>query len=71
MTTAQTALAFAKFLHTLPDENGWAVGPSRVKFNKYGQLEEGPLWATQDDTDRWARSFLQKTDAALAAQEKA
>jgi len=52
------ALEFAQFLHSLPAEQGWDVGPARVKFNAHGALEEGPLWATQEDTLRWARAFL-------------
>lgn len=54
----RAALEFAQFLHSLPDEQGWSVGPARVKFSAHGALEEGPLWATQEDTLRWARAFL-------------
>lgn len=57
-------LAFADFLHTLPDEDGYEVGPVRVKHGKFG-LEDGPWWVTQDDTRRWARMFL---DAAIRAR---
>lgn len=53
----QIARAFAVFLHTLPDENDVSVGPAMLKFNAAGQLESA-LWATQEDTARWAEAFL-------------
>ena len=57
-TKEQTVLAFARFLHSIPAENGWDVGPARVKYSSCGAVEGGPLWATQEDTERWALAFL-------------
>lgn len=56
---------FADYLHRLPDENGWEVGPMQVKFTN-GAVSSGPLWVGQDDTRRWADQFL----AQLAAPPK-
>lgn len=50
-------LEFANFLHTLPPEDGFDVGPARVKFDAHGATEK-VLWATQEDTARWVRAFL-------------
>ena len=54
----RAVLAFAEFLHSMPEEDGYAVGPVRVKYSPAGLLLDGPLWATQEDTARWARAFL-------------
>ena len=57
-TRERAVLDFAKFLHSLPADQGWDVGPARVKFTAHGALESGPLWATKEDTERWAQAFL-------------
>lgn len=63
--THQLLHDFADYLHKLPDENGWEVGPMQVKFTN-GAVSSGPLWVGQDDTRRWADQFL----AQLAAPPK-
>lgn len=55
---ANAVLAFAEFLHSMPDEAGYAAGPARIKFDGNGGVADGPWWATQEDTERWARAFL-------------
>lgn len=50
-------LEFAQFLHTLPAEDGFDVGPARVKFDAHGATER-VLWATQEDTARWVAMFM-------------
>ena len=52
----RAVLAFADFLHRLPDEKGRSVGPAMLLFD-CGMLTSA-LWATSDDTKRWARMFL-------------
>lgn len=54
----RSVIDFAKFLHSMPAENGWEVGPARIMFDAHGAVIGGPLWATQADTERWARTFL-------------
>lgn len=57
---ARTLLGtFADFLHELPDEDGWEVGPMQVKWDESGKLAEGPLWVGINDTRRWAEMFIQ------------
>ncbi len=63
-TRERAVLEFAAALHSLPAEDGWHVGPARVKFNAHGALEGGPFWATQEDTERWAHAFLQGPNVA-------
>lgn len=50
-------MAFADFLHQLSDENGYEVGPMRIKYEN-GQAVDGPWWVGQDDTRRWVDLFL-------------
>lgn len=57
-------IAFADFLHQLPDENGYEVGPMRIKYEN-GQAVDGPWWVGQDDTRRWVDLFLAGYRAAL------
>ena len=62
-------LAFADFLHQLPDENGYEVGPMRIKYEN-GQAVDGPWWVGQDDTRRWVDLFLAGYRAALLGETK-
>ena len=55
-------LEFAQFLHTLPAEDGFDVGPARVKFDAHGATER-VLWATQEDTARWVAMFMDRRRA--------
>lgn len=55
-------LEFAQFLHTLPAEDGFDVGPARVKFDAHGATER-VLWATQKDTARWVAMFMDRRRA--------
>ena len=40
----------------LRGEDGFDVGPARVKFDAHGATEK-VLWATQEDTARWVDVF--------------
>lgn len=55
-------LEFAQFLHTLPAEDSFDVGPARVKFDAHGATER-VLWATQEDTARWVAMFMDRRRA--------
>lgn len=68
LDAATAVREFADFLHRLPDEDGYEVGPMRVMWNEHGQLARMPLWATQADTRRWAEMFI---NARLASNAQA
>ena len=55
---AEQVRKFSEFLHSLPNEKGYEVGPARMKYSPNGLLVQGPWWATTQDTDRWAAMFL-------------